>query len=60
MDANEFVKSLEKRAADAEIEALRLKLAYNWLIDDLQYATDEIIRLGGQMPHGWQVPEKIV
>jgi hypothetical protein len=59
MDANDFMLALEARAATAEIEAMRLRLDYNRLVDDLRYATDEILRLGGRLPYGWQVPEKM-
>ena len=59
MDANEFMQVLEARASAAEVEALALRRDYNRLVDDLQYATDEILRLGGRLPYGWQVPEKV-
>ena len=56
---NEFMKALQKRAADAEGALHLLRRDYNWLVDDLQYATDEVKRLGGILPYGWQVPEKV-
>ena len=48
MDANEFMKAQEKRAADAEIEALRLKWENERLVKALREANKEIARLGGR------------
>ena len=48
MDANEFMKFFEKRAADAEIEALRLTWENERLVKALREANEEIARLGGR------------
>ena len=53
MEANEFMQVLEARASEAEVDALHLRRDYNRLVDNLQYATDEVLRLGGRLPHGW-------
>lgn len=48
MEAIELVKVLEKRAADAEIEALRLQWENERLVKALREANQEIKRLGGR------------
>lgn len=48
MDNIEFMKALEKRAADAEIDALRLQWENERLVKALRDANREIARLGGR------------